>query len=87
MGNENNEVVTTPIDSPTKEEPTKIDDVAIENQALRETLQELKDSNKQLLEELKSVKLSNAKLLASLDLSDKKKSTEEIMNDLFNPYK
>lgn len=67
-------------------EGTKDNDQSLENEALKELIQEMKATNSQLINELNEVKKTNAKLLASIDTTPNEVPVEETINSLFNKY-
>ena len=77
-----------PEDAGTKpnEPDKKLDDIQIENNALKELLAENKKTIEELTKTLNEVKTTNAKLVNSLDVSGKQKSVEDIINENFNKY-
>lgn len=69
-----------------KEEAKTLEDLQIENNALKELLAENKKTIDKLNETMAEVKTSNAKLLNQLDVSANKKSVDDIINEQFNKY-
>lgn len=63
-----------------------LEDLQIENNALKELLAENKKTIDKLNETMAEVKTSNAKLLNQLDVSANKKSVDDIINEQFNKY-
>jgi predicted RNase H-like nuclease (RuvC/YqgF family) len=64
----------------------KLDDIQIENNALKQLLAENKKTIEELTKTLNEVKTTNAKLVNSLDVSGHQKSVEDIINENFNKY-
>lgn len=69
-----------------KDEAKTLEDLQIENNALKELLAENKKTIDKLNETMAEVKTSNAKLLNQLDVSANKKSVDDIINEQFNKY-
>lgn len=77
----------TPNESEEKKEEAKtLEDLQIENNALKELLAENKKTIDKLNETMAEVKTSNAKLLNQLDVSANKQSVDDIINEQFNKY-
>lgn len=69
-----------------KDEAKTLEDLQIENNALKELLAENKKTIDKLNETMAEVKTSNAKLLNQLDVGANKQSIDEIINKQFNKY-
>lgn len=69
-----------------KDEAKTLEDLQIENNALKELLAENKKTIDKLNETMAEVKTSNAKLLNQLDVSANKQSVDDIINEQFNKY-
>lgn len=69
-----------------KEEAKTLEDLQIENKALKELLADNKKTIDKLNETMNEVKTSNAKLLNQLDVSANKQSVDDIINEQFNKY-
>ena len=77
----------TPNESEEKKEEAKtLEDLQIENNALKELLAENKKTIDKLNETMAEVKTSNAKLLNQLDVSANKQSVDAVINEQFNKY-
>ena len=77
----------TPNESEEKKEEAKtLEDLQIENNALKELLAENKKTIDKLNETMAEVKTSNAKLLNQLYVSANKQSVDDIINEQFNKY-
>ena len=68
------------------DEAKTLEDLQIENKALKELLAENKKTIDKLNETMNEVKTSNAKLLNQLDVSANKQSVDDIINEQFNKY-
>lgn len=68
------------------DEAKTLEDLQIENNALKELLAENKKTIDKLNETMAEVKTSNAKLLNQLDVSANKQSVDDIINEQFNKY-
>lgn len=71
---------------PTPNEAKTLEDLQIENKALKELLADNKKTIDKLNETMNEVKTSNAKLLNQLDVSANKQSVDDIINEQFNKY-
>ena len=72
-----------------KKEPetdVTIEDLQIENKALKELLAENKKTIDELNKTMVEVKTSNAKLMSQLDIGSNKKSVDDLINEQFNKY-
>ena len=72
-----------------KKEPetdVTIEDLQIENKALKELLAENKKTIDELNKTMAEVKTSNAKLMSQLDIGSNKKSVDDLINEQFNKY-
>lgn len=67
-------------------EAKTLEDLQIENNALKELLADNKKTIDKLNETMTEVKTSNAKLLNQLDVSANRKSVDDIINEQFNKY-
>ena len=67
-------------------EAKTLEDLQIENKALKELLADNKKTIDKLNETMNEVKTSNAKLLNQLDVSANKQSVDDIINEQFNKY-
>lgn len=67
-------------------EAKTLEDLQIENNALKELLAENKKTIDKLNDTMAEVKTSNAKLLNQLDVGANKKSVDDIINEQFNKY-
>ena len=63
-----------------------IEDLQIENKALKELLAENKKTIDELNKTMAEVKTSNAKLMSQLDIGSNKKSVDDLINEQFNKY-
>lgn len=63
-----------------------IEDLQIENKALKELLAENKKTIDELNKTMVEVKTSNAKLMSQLDIGSNKKSVDDLINEQFNKY-
>lgn len=63
-----------------------LDDLQIENKALKELLAENKKTIDELNKTMAEVKTSNAKLMSQLDIGSNKKSVDDLINEQFNKY-
>lgn len=68
------------------DEAKTLEDLQIENKALKELLADNKKTIDKLNETMNEVKTSNAKLLNQLDVSANKQSVDDIINEQFNKY-
>lgn len=68
------------------DEAKTLEDLQIENKALKELLADNKKTIDKLNETMAEVKTSNAKLLNQLDVSANKQSVDDIINEQFNKY-
>lgn len=68
------------------DEAKTLEDLQIENKALKELLADNKKTIDKLNETMAEVKTSNAKLLNQLDVGANKKSVDDIINEQFNKY-
>lgn len=74
-------------DGAKKDDATKtLEELQIENKALKELLAENKKTIDKLNETMNEVKTSNAKLLNQLDVGANKQSVDDIINEQFNKY-
>lgn len=72
-----------------KKEPetdVTLEDLQIENKALKELLAENKKTIDELNKTMVEVKTSNAKLMSQLDIGSNKKSVDDLINEQFNKY-
>lgn len=72
-----------------KKEPetdVTLEDLQIENKALKELLAENKKTIDELNKTMAEVKTSNAKLMSQLDIGSNKKSVDDLINEQFNKY-
>lgn len=76
----------TPNEGEEKKEAKTLEDLQIENNALKELLADNKKTIDKLNETMNEVKTSNAKLLNQLDVSANKQSVDDIINEQFNKY-
>lgn len=67
-------------------EAKTLEDLQIENNALKELLAENKKTIDKLNETMAEVKTNNAKLLNQLDVGANKKNVDDIINEQFNKY-
>lgn len=67
-------------------EAKTLEDLQIENNALKELLAENKKTIDKLNDTMAEVKTSNAKLLNQLDVGANRKSVDDIINEQFNKY-
>lgn len=78
------------VTEPEKKDPeTKeatLEDLQIENKALKELLAENKKTIDELNKTMVEVKTSNAKLMSQLDIGSNKKSVDDLINEQFNKY-
>lgn len=63
-----------------------LEDLQIENKALKELLAENKKTIDELNKTMVEVKTSNAKLMSQLDIGSNKKSVDDLINEQFNKY-
>ena len=63
-----------------------LEDLQIENKALKELLAENKKTIDELNKTMAEVKTSNAKLMSQLDIGSNKKSVDDLINEQFNKY-
>ena len=63
-----------------------LEDLQIENKALKELLAENKKTIDELNKTMVEVKTSNAKLMNQLDVGSNKKSVDDLINEQFNKY-
>lgn len=63
-----------------------LEDLQIENKALKELLAENKKTIDELNKTMGEVKTSNAKLMSQLDIGSNKKSVDDLINEQFNKY-
>ena len=63
-----------------------LEDLQIENKALKELLAENKKTIDELNKTMLEVKTSNAKLMSQLDIGSNKKSVDDLINEQFNKY-
>lgn len=68
------------------DEAKTLEDLQIENKALKELLADNKKTIDKLNETMVEVKTSNAKLLNQLDVGANKQSVDDIINEQFNKY-
>ncbi len=68
------------------DEAKTLEDLQIENKALKELLADNKKTIDKLNETMAEVKTSNAKLLNQLDVGANKQSVDDIINEQFNKY-
>lgn len=68
------------------DEGKTLEDLQIENNALKELLADNKKTIDKLNETMNEVKTSNAKLLNQLDVGANRKSVDDIINEQFNKY-
>lgn len=76
----------TPNEGEENKEAKTLEDLQIENKALKELLADNKKTIDKLNETMNEVKTSNAKLLNQLDVSANKQSVDDIINEQFNKY-
>ena len=72
-----------------KKEPetdATLEDLQIENKALKELLAENKKTIDELNKTMVEVKTSNAKLMSQLDIGSNKKSVDDLINEQFSKY-
>lgn len=84
--NENKQTPSNNGEEAKKDEAKTLEDLQIENNALKELLADNKKTIDKLNETMAEVKTSNAKLLNQLDVSANKKSVDDIINEQFNKY-